>query len=238
MGFERIDKIISSVTNYSRKDVKNLIKKRAVTANGSVVLSASDKFDPENSDITINGEKTVYQKYVYIMMNKPQGVVSATEDKKDTTVTDLLCDKYSGRNLFPAGRLDKYTTGFVLITDDGEFAHNILSPSRHVEKTYILSAERLVTDVEYEKIINGMTIDGEKLLPAALKLLKEEKNPVYEIKIKQGKYHQIKRMFSEFGNKVITLHRTAIGKLELDSNLSSGGYREITEDELRQITDK
>lgn len=238
MPAERIDKIISSSTLYSRKDVKNLIRNGAVFADGSAVLSAADKLDPEKTVITVNGKRLNYRRFVYIMLNKPKGVVSATEGGGCATVVDLVSEELRARNIFPAGRLDKYTTGFILLTDDGEFAHNILSPAHHIEKTYILSANRKVTEEEKEKILVGMTVGGEKLLPAKLELLKDGENPQYEIKIKQGKYHQIKRMFSEFGNSVLELHRTAIGGLKLDKKLQPGDYRELTDEEIRKITKK
>lgn len=233
---ERIDKIIASGTQYSRKDVKKLIKKRAVLADGSVVLSADEKYDPENTEISVNGTILSYKKFIYLMLHKPQGVVSATEDARERTVLDLLREEeYRCRKLFPAGRLDKDTTGFVLLTDDGEFAHGILAPTRHVTKTYILTAVRAVSVQEAEKMTAGMTIGGEPLMPAHIRLLQDGVHPTYEIKIRQGKYHQIKRMFSEFDNRVLTLHRTAIGGLSLDASLAAGAYRELTAEELLQI---
>ncbi len=235
MSLERIDKIVASNTALSRKDVKHLIKKGAVLADGSVVISSEEKFDPQKTVFSVNGKILQYKKYMYIMMNKPAGYVSATEDGREKTVTELLPEEYRARKLFPAGRLDKDTVGFMLLTDDGAFAHDILSPTKHVTKTYVLTAERKVSEAESEKIAEGMTIGGEKLLPAYLRLIKDGENPEYEIKIRQGKYHQIKRMFSEFGNKVLALKRTAFGGLELDGRLKEGECREITAQELELI---
>lgn len=231
---ERVDKILSSCTLYSRKEIKAWIKKGAVTANGVPVRSCDEKYNPENTHFVLDGSPVQYRKYVYLMLNKPQGVVSATQDNRETTVLDLIGEEFRSRGVFPAGRLDKDTTGFVLLTDDGGFAHDILSPSRHVPKTYIVTLQRPVEPQEQEEIEKGMVIGGEALMPAYLRLLDEGENR-YEIRIRQGKYHQIKRMFARFGNSVTALRRIAIGGLALDESLAEGQWRELTEQEVSAI---
>lgn len=229
---ERLDRLVASQTGISRSDVKKLVRGKRILVNGVPADRVDIKVEPSVDSISVDGFLLVYEKFVYIMLNKPEGVVSASRDGKDTTVVDLVPEEYRHRNLFPAGRLDKNTTGFVLITDDGEFAHNILSPSKHVEKSYIVTLSRNVTDEERKIIEAGMTIGGEPLLPAKLVMISDK---VYEIVIKQGKYHQIKRMFGSFGNEVTALHRTRIGGLGLDENLAPGECRKLTAEEVRRI---
>lgn len=235
MATERIDKIIASCTEYSRKDVRGLIRRGAVTLDGSAVRSPETKADPASAAIAVNGVPVIYKKYIYIMLNKPEGVVSSTDEKGMTTVLDLVDDEARRRNVFPAGRLDRDTTGFVLLTDDGAFAHEILSPAKHVEKTYVLTAQRKLTPEQQREMEQGIEMDGEPLQPCELTLLEDDLQPVYEIKIKQGKYHQIKRMFARFDNQVLTLRRTAIGGLALDPALEEGEWRELTPAEVEMI---
>ena len=229
---ERLDKIVSSQSGLSRNDVKKMARSGRIYVNGEPCKKSDIQIDPSVDRIAVDGVLLDYEKFIYLMLNKPMGVVSATTDKTDTTVLDLVPDEYRHRNLFPAGRLDKYTTGFVLITDDGEFAHNILSPSKHIEKEYIVTLERNVEPNEKLEIEKGMIIDGEELLPGKLEKLDDL---VYSIVIKQGKYHQIKRMFDKFGNKVTALHRIRMGQLKLFENLESGECRKLTADEVRRI---
>ncbi len=236
MKKERLDKLIASQGLLSRNDVKSLIKNGAVSVNNVCVKDSSLKVSYEDS-ILIEGKPLLQKKYTYIMLNKPQGVVSASEDKRDKTVVDILPDELKRKNLFPAGRLDKDTTGFCLITDDGDFAHRILAPSRHVDKTYIA---RVSGRLDYEKakkaFYDGVILaDGTVLLSAQLELLEESDEPVFKVVIKEGKYHQIKRMFLTLGVSVVELKRTAIGGLALDETLSPGEARLLTEDELKNI---
>ncbi len=235
---DRIDKLISSQGLMSRSEVKALIKKGEVTVNGKVVTDSGTKVS-YSDDICISGEKLFQSEHVYIMLNKPQGVVSASTDKRDKTVVDILPEQLKRKNLFPAGRLDKDTTGFCLITDDGDFAHNILSPSRHVTKTYIAE---ISNPIDYEKAKEGFSDgvileDGTVLLSAVLELLKDSDNPVFKVIIKEGKYHQIKRMFASFGATVTKLKRIAIGGLPLDDTLPEGYARLITGEELVSIVE-
>ncbi len=235
MATERIDRIISSCTEYSRREVKRLVKSGAVSLDGSAVRSCETKADPDTAEITVNGKRLHYRRFVYIMLNKPAGVVSSTDEKGLTTVLDLVDDEARRRGVFPAGRLDRDTTGFVLLTDDGAFAHDILSPVKHVEKTYLVTAERPLTEAELTELRAGIELDGERLLPCSAELRAEGPPPVYELKIRQGKYHQIKRTFLHFGNRVLALKRTAMGSLPLDPALGEGAWRELTAEEVEMI---
>ena len=231
---ERLDKIIASRTEYSRREVKELVKRGAVRLDGSLVQSADQKLDPERQIVEINGKRLFYETFSYLMLNKPAGFVSATKDGKERTVLELLDPAWQRRGLFPAGRLDKDTTGFLLLTDDGGFAHDILSPKHHVPKIYRLTAERLVSTQEQHQMEEGMVLDGQQLMGVTLRLL-DEKNLLYEITLCQGLYHQIKRMFAQSGNRVVTLRRVAIGGVFLDESLAEGQYRPLTAEELKTI---
>ena len=233
---ERLDILIASQGMLSRNDVKNMVKKGEVSVNGTVVKDSSLKVLYDDS-IKIKGQPLLQTEFTYIMLNKPKGVVSASEDKRDKTVVDILPDELKRKNLFPAGRLDKDTTGFSLITDDGDFAHRILSPARHVDKTYIATVSDKI-DFENAKkaFADGVVLaDGTVLLSAQLELIENSENQVFEVIIKEGKYHQIKRMFASLGTSVIELKRIAIGGLALDSALQEGEARIITEYELKMI---
>ena len=233
---ERLDKLIASQGLLSRNDVKTMVKRGEVSVNGAIVKDSSVKVSYED-DIKIKGESLSQTEYVYIMLNKPKGVVSASEDKRDKTVVDILPDELKRKNLFPAGRLDKDTTGFSLITDDGDFAHRILSPSRHVDKTYIATVSDKIDFAKAQKAFSDGVVlgDGTVLLSAQLELIEENENQVFKVVIKEGKYHQIKRMFASLGTTVIELKRIAIGGLALDFSLKVGEARVITEEELKMI---
>lgn len=233
---QRLDKIIASRTLYSRREVQDLIKKGFVKVNGISVRDRGAKIDDETDSVSVNGETLKNERFVYLMLNKPKGVVSATNDPKTKTVIDLVPDEYRGRNLFPAGRLDITTTGFVLITDDGDFAHRILSPKNHIEKTYEARLAEGVTERQLDEVAHGITLkDGTKCLPAKLRVLEQGENPLVEIKICEGKYHQIKRMFAAAGNGVIELKRTKMGGLPLDSSLNEGECRPLTPKEVELV---
>lgn len=238
MKKERIDKLIASQGLLSRNEVKAMIKRGEITLNGTTVKDSSIKAGYDDT-ITVSGKKLTQTKYTYIMLNKPKGVVSASEDKRDKTVVDILPDELKRKNLFPAGRLDKDTTGFSLITDDGDFAHRILSPSHHVKKTYIarLSSE-INSEAAKKAFSDGIILeDGTVLLSAELEELTRDESPEYKVIIKEGKYHQIKRMFASLGTSVTELKRIAIGGLALDNNLKEGEARLITEEELKKLTE-
>ncbi len=240
MSKERLDKIIASSGLSTRSEVKALIKKGLVKVNNVTVTDASQKFDCEADDIVVDGKALRKGKHVYIMLNKPKGVVSATNDNKDLTVVDILPEELKRKNLFPAGRLDKDTTGFCLITDDGDFAHDILAPNHHVEKTYIAQLDKAV---DFEKarqaFLDGVVLnDGTVLLSASLEIVENSLAPTYKVVIKEGKYHQVKRMFSSLGSTVTELKRIKIGELFLDENLKEGEARILSEKELCKITQK
>lgn len=233
---QRLDKMIASQGQYSRREVQELIKKGDVKVNGIMIRDRGAKVDDEKDAVFIKGERLGFEKFVYIMLNKPKGVVSATSDRDAKTVIDLLPQEYRGRKLFPAGRLDMTTTGFVLITDDGDFAHRILSPKNHIEKTYEARLAEGITQEQLSDVADGIELkDGTKCLPAKLKVLEDGDNPLVEIKICEGKYHQIKRMFAAAGNGVIGLKRTRMGGLELDSRLDEGEFKLLSADEIRLI---
>lgn len=238
MAIIRLDRLLSSQLNISRTDAKKLLRQKGVRVNGNSVIKGEFQVDTENDSITVNGRALIYKEYIYIMLNKPKGVVSATEDSSDVTVVDILPDSLKRSGLFPAGRLDKNTTGFVLITDNGAFAHDILSPAHHVPKTYIVDVEREVSCEEFSRFENGMLIGDELFKPAKLRFLgksPDNNSFRYEIVIVEGRYHQIKRMFGSTGNPVIELERIAIGKLPLDRNLKPGEAKELTETDIELL---
>lgn len=233
---QRLDKLIASQGQYSRKQAQELIKSGCVKVNGAVVRDRGAKADDEKDTVCINGTEIKFERFVYLMLNKPKGVVSATNDKNEKTVIDLVPDEFKRRNLFPAGRLDITTTGFVLITDDGDYAHRILSPKNHIEKTYEARLAEAVTDEQLSTVAEGIVLkDGTKCLPAKLRVIEDGDNPLVEIKICEGKYHQIKRMFAAAGNGVIGLKRTKMGGVRLDKNLPEGKCRLLSPDEVQLI---
>ncbi len=232
---QRLDKIISSQMNISRNDARNMIKSGLVFVDGKVVTDIAGKFDADNVNIIADGKELSYKEFIYIMMNKPQGVVSATRDPKIKTVIDIVPENLKRKNLFPAGRLDKDTVGFMLITDDGDFAHRILSPSRHVPKTYIAHLRDRLSEESRQILENGAVLsDGTECMDATVKMLDDDFK-IAEITIREGKYHQIKRMFASVGNEVVFLKRISMGNLHLDESLEPGECREITQKELSMI---
>ena len=233
---QRLDKLISSQGTYTRKQAQQLIKDGMVKVDGTIVRDRGFHIDPDVNKVMVGGKDFGVEQFVYIMLNKPKGVVSATNDKSQKTVIDLVPDEFRKRNLFPAGRLDMTTTGFVLITDDGDFAHRILSPKNHIEKTYEARLAEKVTDEQLRTVADGIVLkDGTECLPAKLRVLEEGDNPLVEIKICEGKYHQIKRMFAAAGNGVIELKRVKMGELPLDETLPEGQCRKLSADEVALI---
>lgn len=233
---ERIDKIISNELNVARSDAKSLIKSGKVFVNGVCEKSASRKLDEEKDILNVCGKVIQFRKFVYIMMHKPKGVISSTDGRKtnEKTVVDILPQDMKRKNLFPAGRLDKNTTGFMLITDDGEFAHKILSPKNHVPKTYIASLDQPFDEDIIKAFSEGITIGNDECLPAVLEAVNGDYKTAKVI-IKQGMYHQIKRMFKSFGIEVVELKRIKMGKLALDDRLAEGECRYLDEFELELI---
>ncbi len=229
---KRIDKLISEHTHYSRNEIKKLIARGAVFANDERVKKPEDKYDENSVSIKINGNEIDTREHVYLLLNKPKGYVSATEDALQSTVLDLVPQKYKSRNLFPAGRLDKDTTGLMLITDDGEFAHNILSPKKHVKKEYEVTLDIPVTDEMVTGFKAGIQLKDGECKSALLEATGEYTGIVTII---EGRYHQIKRMFGCFGAKVIELNRICMGGLYLPKDIAPGEIREATPAELEKI---
>lgn len=232
---ERLDKVISNQTGYSRKEVKDLVKQKRILVNDKVALKSDIKVDVSKDVILLDGEEILVKEFVYLMLNKPKGYVSATEDKNLPTVLELVPTEYSHRDLFPAGRLDRDTTGLMLITDDGEFAHNILSPKKHITKTYNVLIDIPITEEMVKGFRDGVNlIDGE-CKSSELIITGEYSGTVV---LTEGRYHQIKRMFGCFGAKVLELERIGMGKFFLPDDLELGECREFTDEELLKITEK
>lgn len=229
----RLDKIISAQGEYSRRDVKKLAQRGAITVNGKVVKRAEKKIDPDCDQVCVNGKMLVLRTHVYLMLHKPQGVVSASRDTSEKTVVDLVPPAFFRKGLFPAGRLDKDTTGFVLITDDGELAHRILSPRNHVPKTYIAVLDHPISQEHIERFASGILLDGDTLCKPALLSPEPDwpEQPAARVVLREGMYHQIKRMFSSMDIQVVALHRIAIGGVALDPHLKVGDCRELTPEE-------
>ena len=229
---ERIDKVISTQTKFSRKEIKDLIRKKRVTVNDKIVTKSDIKVDTEIDKIKIDGEEINIKKNIYLMLNKPKGYISASVDKSTPIVLDLVPEEYAHRNLFPAGRLDKDTTGLIIITDDGVFAHNILSPQKHVKKTYNVTIDIPVTNEMVEGFKNGVILNDGQCKSSLL-----EKTGEYTsiVTLTEGRYHQIKRMFGCFGAKVVELQRIGMGNFMLPTDLEVGECREFTREELRKV---
>ena len=236
MGKMRLDRFFSSQEILSRKDVRTALKYGRIAVNGTVIKKADLQIDPQTDRITLDNADVSYEPFVYLMLNKPKGVVSATDDKTHTTVLDLVPPELFRSDLFPAGRLDKDTTGFVLLTNDGDFAHRILAPGSHIEKHYEVLIDGRLTAEEEEYIRKGTVLaDGYACMPCELTLLRDEAWPTYEIVLHEGKYHQIKRMFGTVQKGVVELKRTKMGGLTLDENLKEGECRKIVHKELDLI---
>lgn len=233
---QRLDKILSNFGYGTRKEVKLLVKQGHVKIDKVLIKDSSIHVDPISNTIEIDGEKLNYKEYIYIMLNKPPGVISATFDIRLKTVVDLLSDEYKMFNPFPVGRLDIDTEGLLILTNDGELAHKLLSPKKGVPKTYYALVEGKVTDEDINCFNKGITLDdGYKTLPAQLTILKQGDHSETEVIISEGKYHQIKRMFEAVGKRVIYLRRIAMGDLKIDNKLEIGNYRELTQDELQKL---
>ncbi len=217
----------------SRKDVKALVKSKSVTVNETIVRDSGQKVNPEK-DLIMVGENVVkYKPYIYLMMHKPPGVISATDDQYDKTVIDLLAPEFQHYKPFPVGRLDKDTEGLLLITNDGQLAHQLLSPKKDVGKTYYAKISGNVTDEDVLAFAAGVLLeDGYKTKPATLNILSAGSQSEIEVTITEGKFHQVKRMFEAVGKKVVYLKRLSMGELELDQSLKLGTYRELNSEEL------
>ena len=228
----RLDKYVAACGAASRRECAAAVRRGAVTVNGTVARSADMKINEDNDSVTYCGEKLIYSRYIWIAMNKPQGVISATEDGKgQKTVIDLLPERLQRMGLFPCGRLDGDTTGLVLLTNEGELAHRLLSPKRHVEKIYRFVAARRITEEEISLAGGGITLgDGYKCLPA--EIYPDAEGCGGKIVLREGKYHQIKRMFGAMNNRIVALSRIKFAEIELPAELGAGEWRYLTEDEV------
>ncbi len=220
----------------SRKEIRKLCKSGAVKVDGELIKDSSMHVDPDGQEVQILGEVVHYREFVYLMMNKPQGVISATEDAMEETVVDLLDAEFFAFDVFPVGRLDKDTEGLLLLTNDGKLAHELLSPKKHVPKRYFAQIRGRVSEADGEAFRKGVTLDdGYKTLPADLTILTQGDISEIELVIYEGKYHQVKRMFESVGKKVTYLKRIAMGSLQLDEDLEPGEYRELAEEEIELL---
>ena len=230
----RIDKFLSNMGIATRTESAKAARQGLILVNGVAVKKADIHIDPEKDVITYLGRKIEYRKYTYILMNKPDGVVSATEDGKDKTVIDLLPDELQKLNLFPCGRLDKHTLGLVMLTNDGDLAHRLLSPKHHVKKKYYFESKFPLTEEEISYLQKGATLeDGYITKPSEIELF-EDKQSGY-ITLVEGKYHQIKRMLESVNNKITYLERVTFGPLVLDENLARGQWRFLTDEEIKKL---
>ncbi|TSO26128.1 pseudouridine synthase [Lactobacillus sp. LL6] len=233
----RIDKYLANMNVGSRKDVHKLIKQGIVTINGEIVKTPKQKV-ADTDEVMVGEDVVTYQKYHYFLLNKPKGVLSATEDRSQRTVISLLRPEDRYQNLAPVGRLDKDTTGLLLLTNNGQLNHELLAPNKHVDKVYQAKIAGVADEETIRIFAQGMTLgDGTQLKPAKLKVLSQDKvndSSEIEIKIQEGKYHQIKRMFGACGMKVVELHRISMGNLIL-GNLPLGEYRELSGEEIKTI---
>jgi len=233
---ERLDKILATQGIGTRTQVKALIKSGAVTVNNIVCRKSDSKAEPESDIIKINGKKLEFKKHIYIMMNKPAGVLSASTDKKAKTVIDLLPPELKRKGLFPAGRLDKDTEGLLIITDDGEFAHNMLHPKKKVYKLYYAEVDNPVNPEDIEEFKKGIVLrDGTECMPAELSLCENTNSCNIFVKICEGKFHQVKKMLLSRGKFVEYLKRISIGALKLDENLVQGCCKELTIEEANKV---
>lgn len=229
----RLDKVLSNMGYGSRKQIKKIVKEGSVEVNGDLVLKNDLKVDPYNDEIYLNGQRVIYREFIYIMMNKPKGLVSSTNDPLDPTVINLLDEEYLIFRPFPAGRLDKDTEGLMFITNDGKLAHELLSPRKGVEKTYYAEVDGVVEEEHKAIFENRIELDdGYLTLPAKLDIIESDIISKVYLTIKEGKYHQVKRMFEALSMKVLYLKRVSMGTLKLDESLKPGEYRELTEEEV------
>ena len=232
MPQQRLDKIIASTGRYSRREVKTLVREGRVLVDGRIAAGPEDKCDPECARISVNGEELFYRAHTYVMLHKPAGVLSATEDGRGETVLDLLAPEYRKIGLFPVGRLDKDTEGLLLLTDDGALAHDLLAPKKHVDKVYFVRVDGTLDEKDCAAFAAGMTLgDGLACLPAKLEILGAGTRSEALVTLREGKFHQIKRMLAARGKPVVYLKRLSMGSLKLDETLPKGAYRLLTEEE-------
>ena len=233
MERQRLDKIIASTGKWSRREVKNLIRQGRVLVDGYPAQSPEEKADPETAEILVNGEPIGYRRYTWLMLNKPAGYLSATEDGKGETVLNLLPQELQRQGLFPVGRLDKDTEGLLLLTNEGGLAHDLLSPRHHVDKEYYVRVEGRLTEEDCRAFAAGMVLgDGTVCQSAGLVILSAGEESEAHVTLREGKFHQVKRMLAQRGKPVRYLERVRMGNLTLDPGLPRGGFRFLTGEEV------
>ena len=231
----RLDKYLADMGAGTRQEVKKYIRQGKVYVDGSKVTKPEFKVEPNEQEVSLDGDKICYEEFEYYMLYKPAGYVSATQDKKEKTVLELIKEK-KRKDLFPAGRLDKDTEGLLLITNDGELAHRLLSPRKHVDKVYYAKIQGMVDERDIRIFAEGMDIgEGERAKPSRLCILSSGEISEIELTIQEGKYHQVKRMLESVGKKVLYLKRLSMGSLWLDKSLKPGEYRKLTNEELKEL---
>jgi 16S rRNA pseudouridine516 synthase len=236
MAKMRLDKFLKDIGIASRSELKDIIRSGRVTLNGAVCRDAGQHIAAEADVIAIDGQPVQYQAYVYLMMNKPKGVITATEDNRIETVIDLLPEKYRRMGVFPVGRLDRDTEGLLLITNNGNLAHNLLSPKKHVVKLYEAVLDRYPGEEAIEAFKKGVVISDDFIaMPAVLRYLSTEDPVVAQVEVFEGKFHQVKRMFKAVGATVVALKRLRMGEVALDASLKPGEFRELTETERKAL---
>jgi len=230
---ERLDKLLAGTGKWSRREVKALVRQGLVRVDGRLAASAEDKLDPAAAIVTVAGETISLCRFTYVMLHKPAGVLTATEDRKQPTVLDLLPPELRRIGLAPVGRLDKDTEGLLLLTNDGELAHRLLSPKYHVEKRYFARVDGELSAADAEAFARGMTLgDGLECLPAGLEVLPDR---VCIVTLREGKFHQVKRMLAARGAPVLYLKRLSMGPLTLDDSLAAGAYRLLRAEEISAL---
>lgn len=233
MDKQRLDKIVASTGKWSRREVKELVRRGLVTVDGAAVRSAEEKLDPGAAEIAVNGEALRFRRYTWLMLNKPAGYLSATEDGRGETVLDLLPRELQRQGLFPVGRLDKDTEGLLLLTNEGVLAHALLSPKRHVDKVYYARTAGRLTEEDRRAFAAGMCLeDGLQCLPAGLEIVSAGEESEAHVTLREGKFHQVKRMLAARGKPVTYLERVKMGNLSLDPGLPRGAFRFLTEEEV------
>lgn len=233
----RLDRYLANMGCGSRNEVRRIIRSGSVTVNDQSIKEESFQIDPGCDLVVCWGSEIAYREYVYLMLNKPAGVISATEDSKERTVLDLIDPKYRNKGIFPVGRLDKDTEGLLILTNNGELGHKLLSPKKKVPKRYFAQVSGIIDTEDIESFQNGIALDdGYRTMPAELELLRTGDPSEVMVMIQEGKYHQIKRMFQALGKQVVYLKRVAMGDLMLDPSLKNGAYRELTEEEVRILS--
>lgn len=243
----RLDKLVAELTGMTRSQARDVIVKGRVCVNGEVKKTTAEQVKEESDVLTLDGKQLTFQKFVYYMLNKPAGTVSATQDKDAKTVVSLLStEDKKRRNLFPVGRLDKDTEGLLLLTDDGMLSHQLISPKKHADKLYFAKLAREITEEDITVFASGMKVDEElTAMPAVLRRLTDTELAAFlpeggvaaAVTLQEGKFHQVKRMFAATGNEVLYLKRMAMGGVRLDETLAPGAYRTLTEEELKTLRD-